>query len=259
MAARTHPRQENETAGERRRLGGVDDVHQALVCHRADLARRLEEAATANSAGDVHGEEDRATGAERRRPEQAGVGDIARADLNGGRKQITRLRRITPDTEDRRPASRELAGDLQPGSTGAADNAVRRRHAVTAVFSRVWPASCLPARSLRPRIVPRASASVAAASAAAQGAAPAEFFHCHFVRCHLRDTQEVRCYRGDGQTLCREYQPRLAQIHYDASRRAPNRIVNYKQESSRITGEVTSLLHLEWRVNGVRALRRARN
>ena len=35
------------------------------------------------------------------------------------------------------------------------------------------------------------------------GDAPAEFFHCHFVRCHLRDTQEVRCYRGDGQTLCR--------------------------------------------------------
>src|SRR6516164_2141124 len=89
------------------------------------------------------------------------------------------------------------------------------------------------------------------------GAAPAEFFHCHFVRCHLRDTQEVRCYRGDAQTLCREYQSRLAQIR-NASRRAPNRIVNYKQESSRITVEVTSLLHLEWRVNGVRALCRAR-
>jgi hypothetical protein len=37
------------------------------------------------------------------------------------------------------------------------------------------------------------------------------------------------------------------------SRCAPNWIVNYKQELSRITGEVTPLLHLEWRVNGVRA------
>src|SRR6516165_3537860 len=167
MAARTHPGQENEAASERRRPGGVDDIHQALICHRTDLACRLEEAATANSAGDVHGEEDRATRAELRRPERAGVGDIARADLNGGRKQITRLRRITRDAQDRRSALRELAGDLQPGSTGAADNAVRRRHAVTAVFSRAWPASCLAARSLRPRIVPRASASVADASAAA--------------------------------------------------------------------------------------------
>jgi hypothetical protein len=83
-----------------------------------------------------------------------------------------------------------------------------------------------------------------------------EFFHRHLVRRHLRRTQEVRCYRGDGQTPCREYHPSLAQTRYDASRSAPNRIVNYKQESSRITGEVTSLLHLEWRVNGVRTLGR---
>jgi len=83
-----------------------------------------------------------------------------------------------------------------------------------------------------------------------------QFFHCHLVRRHLRVTQEVRCYRRDGQTLCREYQPGLAQTRYDASRSAPNRIVNYKQEFSGITGEVTPLLHLEWRANGVRALRR---
>src|SRR6516165_7476715 len=149
MAARTHPGQENEAASERRRPGGVDDIHQALICHRTDLACRLEEAATANSAGDVHGEENRATRAELRRPERAGVGDIARTDLNGGRKQITRLRRITRDAQDRRPAFRELAGDLQPGSAGAADNAVRSLHAVTAVSARVGPASCLQARSLR--------------------------------------------------------------------------------------------------------------
>jgi hypothetical protein len=31
-----------------------------------------------------------------------------------------------------------------------------------------------------------------------------QFFHCHLVRRHLRVTQEVRCYRRDGQTLCRE-------------------------------------------------------
>jgi hypothetical protein len=83
-----------------------------------------------------------------------------------------------------------------------------------------------------------------------------EFFHRHLARRHLRVTQEVRCYRGDGQTPCREYHPGLAQTRYDASRSAPNRIVYYKEESSRITGEVTSLLHLEWRVKGVRALRR---
>ena len=31
-----HPGHENESAGERRRLGGVDDVHQALICHREE-------------------------------------------------------------------------------------------------------------------------------------------------------------------------------------------------------------------------------
>ena len=109
---------------------GVDDVHQALICHRADLVCRLEEAATANSAGDVHREEDRATPAEARGPERAGVSDIPCADLDRSRKQITRLHRITGDAQDRRSAFRELAGNLQPGSAGAADNAVGSRHAV---------------------------------------------------------------------------------------------------------------------------------
>ena len=73
-------------------------------------------------------------------------------DGNGGRKKITRLRRITRDAQDRRSALRELAGDLQPGSAGAADNAVRRRHAGTAVFSRVRPASKASALPFRPSV-----------------------------------------------------------------------------------------------------------
>ena len=76
---------------------------------------RLEEAATANSAGDVHREEDRATRAKARGRERAGVSDIARADLDRSRKQIARLHRITGDAQDRRSAFRELAGNLQPG------------------------------------------------------------------------------------------------------------------------------------------------
>jgi hypothetical protein len=51
-------------------------------------------------------------------------------DLDRSRKQITRLHRITGDAQDRRSAFRELAGNLQPGSAGAADNAVGSRHAV---------------------------------------------------------------------------------------------------------------------------------
>ena len=89
-----------------------------------DLACRLEEAAIANSAGDVHREEDRATRAKARGRERVGVSDVARADLGRSRKQTAGLHRITGDAQDRRPLFRELAGNLQPGSAGAADNAV---------------------------------------------------------------------------------------------------------------------------------------
>ena len=133
-----HPGHENESAGERRRLGGVDDVHEALICHRADLACRLEEAATGNSPSDVHGEEERATRPKLCRPERVRIGDIARADLDRSRKQIGRLRRITGDAHDRRSALRQLAGNLQPGSTGAADDAVRSSHAVVADTLAKW-------------------------------------------------------------------------------------------------------------------------
>jgi len=113
-------------------------VHQALICHRADLACRLEEAATGNSAGDVHREEDRPIRAEPQGSERVGVGDVAWADLGRGRKQTARLHRITGDAQDRRPSFRELAGNLQPGSAGAADNAVRSCHAVVAETLAKW-------------------------------------------------------------------------------------------------------------------------
>ena len=43
---------------------------------------------------------------------------------------------------------------------------------------------------------------------------------------------------------------------YDASRAAPNQIVLYSEDHSRITGEL-NCLQLEWRANGARAVRSA--
>ena len=60
------------------------------------------------------------------------------ARIDRSRKQIARLHRITGDAQDRRSAFRELAGNLQPGSAGAADNAVGSRHAgLTATSARI--------------------------------------------------------------------------------------------------------------------------
>ena len=43
---------------------------------------------------------------------------------------------------------------------------------------------------------------------------------------------------------------------YDASRAAPNQVVFYREEYSRVTGEL-NCLHVEWRANSARAVRSA--
>ena len=48
----------------------------------------------------------------------------------------------------------------------------------------------------------------------------------------------------------------VEETRYDASRAAPNQIVFYREEHSRITGEL-NCLHIEWRANRARAVRSA--
>ena len=76
------------------------------------------------SAGDVDREKDRATLAEAGPSKRAGIGHIARADVDTDRKQVARLDGIARDASDRGPASGELPRDLKTGPAGAADNAV---------------------------------------------------------------------------------------------------------------------------------------
>ena len=45
-------------------------------------------------------------------------------------------------------------------------------------------------------------------------------------------------------------------MSYDGPPRAPNRTVFYGKDTSRITGEL-SVLHVEWKINGLKAVRRA--
>jgi hypothetical protein len=82
-----------------------------------------------------------------------------------------------------------------------------------------------------------------------------ELIHYHLIRLHRRGTQKIELLRGEGRKCCREDQIGLAETRYDGPRRARNRIVKYRQDHCRITGEVLPLLHLEWRTNGVRSLR----
>ena len=90
-----------------------------------------------------------------------------------------------------------------------------------------------------------------------------EFLHEHLVRRWHGRRQQIRLYRGvdDGDGSHRGRPQRvddagIAETRYDAGRWAPNSIVFYREASSRITGEA-NCLHLEWRANGRRAVRRA--
>jgi hypothetical protein len=82
-----------------------------------------------------------------------------------------------------------------------------------------------------------------------------EFLHRHLVRRWHGKKQEIRFYRPKAQT------PVVADdgtvgTRYDAGRWAPNVIASYREDHSRITGEV-NCLHLEWRLTGVKAMRGA--
>jgi hypothetical protein len=82
-----------------------------------------------------------------------------------------------------------------------------------------------------------------------------ELFHRHLVRRHHRRNQEIRFYREEDGKPWREHQISRAETRYDGPRRAPHLTVIYKQKSCRVTGEVAPLLHMEWRANGIKAVR----
>jgi hypothetical protein len=82
-----------------------------------------------------------------------------------------------------------------------------------------------------------------------------DFFHRHLVRRHHGLRQQIRLYRNVDGKLQRETSPARATIRYDAGRSAPHQLTVYKEELCRVTGEVTPLLHLEWRAKSPKALR----
>jgi hypothetical protein len=77
-----------------------------------------------------------------------------------------------------------------------------------------------------------------------------DFVHQHGVRRWHRKNQEIRAFRSPP----RGDDPGTGETRYDAGGRAPNRLVLYAEDHTRITGEL-NCLHLEWRVNGLRAVR----
>jgi hypothetical protein len=79
-----------------------------------------------------------------------------------------------------------------------------------------------------------------------------DFFHQHLVRRWRRKSQEVRVFRSPP----RDDHPGTGETRYDAGGRAPNRLVIYAEDHTRATGEL-NCLHVEWRLNGLRAVRAA--
>ncbi len=77
-----------------------------------------------------------------------------------------------------------------------------------------------------------------------------DFLHRHLVRRWHGSRQEIRVYR-DRQHAADDD---TGQCRYDAGRSAPNRIVVYPENFTRVTGEL-HCLHIEWRAKGVRATR----
>ena len=76
-----------------------------------------------------------------------------------------------------------------------------------------------------------------------------DFLHRHLVRRWHGKRQQIRVYKAEDKRTS-------GGTRYDAGRWAANRIVFYREEHSRITGELASL-HLEWRLNGLKAVRSA--
>lgn len=84
-----------------------------------------------------------------------------------------------------------------------------------------------------------------------------EFLHRHLVRRWHGKTQKIKLVRsgaksGKGKKGLPELvdEIEMGETRYDAGR-APNKIVFYRNQYSRITGEL-NCLHLEWHLNGVR-------
>jgi hypothetical protein len=83
-----------------------------------------------------------------------------------------------------------------------------------------------------------------------------EFLHQHLVRRWHGKKQEIRIFRTEPQTPSVGDGDGIGGTRYDAGRSAPNLIALYGDEHSRITGEL-NCLHLEWRLNRLKAVRRA--
>ena len=83
-----------------------------------------------------------------------------------------------------------------------------------------------------------------------------ECLHRHIVRRWHGKKQQIRAYRGGSQTHSLSDYGGLGDSRYDAGGSAPNKIVFYREEHSRVTGEAYCL-HLEWRLKGLTAVRRA--
>jgi hypothetical protein len=78
-----------------------------------------------------------------------------------------------------------------------------------------------------------------------------EFFHEHLVRRWHGSHQEIRVYRPQQEQAAHDHR---GECRYDAGRSAPNKLVVYPEEFSRVTGEA-DCLHIEWRTTGARATR----
>jgi hypothetical protein len=79
-----------------------------------------------------------------------------------------------------------------------------------------------------------------------------EFLTRHIVRRWHGKNQKIRVVRGtEGDD-----EGGLGGTRYDAARRAPNKTVLYQDKFSRVTGEL-NCVHLEWRLNGLKAVRNA--
>jgi hypothetical protein len=80
-----------------------------------------------------------------------------------------------------------------------------------------------------------------------------EFLDRHLVRSwHHGKNQKISIVKSHSDTD----DNRSSGTRYDAGRSAPNGIVLYKENHSRMTDEV-NCLHLEWRLKGLKAVRRA--
>lgn len=80
-----------------------------------------------------------------------------------------------------------------------------------------------------------------------------DFLHRHLIRRWHGRKQEIRFYRPKTRIPLNAADGTVG-TRYDAGRWAPNVIASYREDHSRITGEV-NCLHLEWRLKGSKPMR----